>query len=649
MTKYFSKDTPLASLERMMMSVPGFQKRGGGMMVLCRFHYKKEDVDCAYCQSYMRHTCQASVCPYIPERLEAGTVSYQELAEGCLHMAGHQKLWNRLSSLPKGKSLPLVLEPAHRRRLSEWLEAGIATSCPHELAAAYLLSSRAGLWRRVLPHISHGRIDFSSISLRGIDPRDYSKHIAGKEDWEMVDIYADEGISGLEARNRDDFNRMMADCREGKIDRVLCKSISRFARNTQEYIQFVRELLRLGISIHFEKENIDTGKMTSEQVAQIYGAFAQMESTNHSSNMRFSVRMRMEKGLFVPSSVPYGYRLAGRDLEIIPEEAEVVRRIFSAYLSGQGKDDIARELNQIGVDRGRNREKWHPSTVAYILTNITYTGDMIWQKSCATDTIPFRQVRNLGQKPRYFVEHSHPAIVSCADFQRVQELMSSRKEQFQRAHCTKKGSLYDKHIYCGECGSLCRKKITGGKTYWVCRRHDGDRANCPIPQIPEPEITAAVLRLYHKLKFGQETVLRPALSQLQELRERELRSNRKISDIDNEIARISEQNLVLVRLKSKGYVDSALYLSQMDEIDHKLRELRKLRRRLLEAAGEDRQIHDTERMMEYLEDGPEWLDEVPSDLFGELLDRIIIISPERLKFRLLNGMELSENIERMVR
>lgn len=175
------------------------------------------------------------------------------------------------------------------------------------------------------------------------------------------------------------------------------------------------------------------------------------------------------------------------------------------------------------------------------------------------------------------------------------------------------------------------------------------QSRLPYPQIPEPEITAAVLRLYHKLKLGQETVLRPVLSQLQELRERELRSNRKISDIDNEIARISEQNLVLVRLKSKGYVDSALYLSQMDEIDRKLRELRKLRRRLLEAAGEDRQIHDTERMMEYLEDGPEWLDEVPAELFGELIERIIIISPERLKFRLLNGMELAENIERTVR
>ena len=113
MTKYFSQDTPLAGLERMMMSVPGFQKRGGGMMVLCRFHYKKEDVDCTYCRSYMRHTCQESVCPYIPERLEAGTVSYQELAEGCLHMAGHQKLWNRLSSLPApgsgGECFPIYL------------------------------------------------------------------------------------------------------------------------------------------------------------------------------------------------------------------------------------------------------------------------------------------------------------------------------------------------------------------------------------------------------------------------------------------------------------------------------------------------------------------------------------------------------------
>ena len=163
MTKYFSQDTPLAGLERMMMSVPGFQKRGGGMMVLCRFHYKKEDVDCTYCRSYMRHTCQESVCPYIPERLEAGTIGYQELAERCLRMAGHQKLWKRASSLSKGNTLPLALEPAigtgclSGRRPAQPLSApeaggGLSALLPHRL------------WRRVLPHISHGRIDFSSVS-----------------------------------------------------------------------------------------------------------------------------------------------------------------------------------------------------------------------------------------------------------------------------------------------------------------------------------------------------------------------------------------------------------------------------------------------------------------------------------------------------
>ena len=176
----------------------------------------------------------------------------------------------------------------------------------------------------------------------------YSKYIAGREDWELVDIYADEGISGLEARKREEFNRMMEDCRAGKIDRVLVKSISRFARNTKEYIQFVRELLRLGISIHFEKENIDTGRMTTEQVAQIYGAFAQMESTNHSSNMRTSVRMRMEKGLFVPPTAPYGYRLAGRDLEIVPRGGQGSPLDLRRLPERKGRDDIAGELNPPG-------------------------------------------------------------------------------------------------------------------------------------------------------------------------------------------------------------------------------------------------------------------------------------------------------------
>lgn len=476
----------------------------------------------------------------------------------------------------------------------------------------------------------------------------YTKYIASKEDWELADIYADEGISGLESRNRDEFNRMISDCRAGKIDLILVKSISRFARNTRDYIQYVRELLRLGVSIRFEKENIDTGKMSSEQIAQIYGAFAQMESTNHSSNMRFSIRMRMEKGLFVSSATPYGYRLSGRDLEIVPSEADVVRHIYAAYLSGQGTMDIANELNKLAVSRRRDSTRWHHRAIQYILTNISYTGDMLWQKSFSTDTIPFRKVINHGQKPRYFVESSHAPIISKEDFNRVQELMSQRREQFAGYTHDTGAYVYSKKIMCEKCGCVCRRKVSSGKTYWVCRRHDDAKANCPIPQIPEAEITSALLRLHRKLKQNG-SILRNVLEQLTTLRERELRSNRKICDIDREIANISERNLVLVRLKSKEYVDSALYLSQHDELERQLKDLRKLRRSILDTAGEDAQLKATETMLDYLNEAPEWPDEVTPELFESLVSKILVASADTLKFILLNGIELTEQIERQVR
>ena len=170
-----------------------------------------------------------------------------------------------------------------------------------------------------------------------------------------------------------------------------------------------------------------------------------------------------------------------------------------------------------------------------------------------------------------------------------------------------------------------------------------------MPQVPEHEIQQAVLRCCHKLKQDHGTILRPILEQLKELRERELRSNRKISDVDKEIAHLTEQNLVLVRLKSKGYVDPALYLSQTDEIDRKLRDLRKLRRRVMEAAGEDQQIQATEQMLDYLADSPERLDDLEEELFESLIDQLVIQPAEQLHIRLRNGLILTEPMERTVR
>lgn len=192
---------------------------------------------------------------------------------------------------------------------------------------------------------------------------------------------------------------------------------------------------------------------------------------------------------------------------------------------------------------------------------------------------------------------------------------------------------------------MCRRKVTRSKAYWVCRQRDGEKAACSIPQMPEEEIAKALLRLCNKLKQGD--TLRPLLTQLEELRERELRSNPRITDIDRELARLSEQNLVLVRLKSKGYMNESMYLSQLDEMNLKLRELRKLRRKILSSASEDGAIRATEDMIDYFENSPEFIVEVTSDIFEIVVEKIILCSTTQIKFRLKNGLELTETIGRV--
>lgn len=397
-----------------------------------------------------------------------------------------------------------------------------------------------------------------------------------------------------------------------------------------------------GLQSWFEKENIDTGRLSTEQTAAIYAAFAQMESTNHSGTMRTSVRMRMEQGIFTPSSMPYGYRLNGLEPEIVPEEAEVVRRIFSSALRGQGRKDIAKELNELGIERGHGRKVWHHTTVNYILTNSFYTGNSVWQKFCTTDTLPFQKAKNNGQLPTYHVEDDHPALISQEDFQRVQELIAQRRKRFHD-DAAPSHSLYTGKIFCGYCKSKFRRKVSGGKVYWDCYRHNAGKEQCSAHQISEAALTAATLRMHNKLVLHGQEILRPLLDQLRELRERELRSNSKISDIDKEIANLSGQNLVLIRLKSKGCIDPALALSQADEMNRKLRDLRRLRRKIMAAADGDEQIQSTEAILDYLETS-QWRDEVTPELFDNLVERTTVVSADEVRFRLLNGLELTERL-----
>lgn len=207
----------------------------------------------------------------------------------------------------------------------------------------------------------------------------YTSLISSKENWSMVDIYADEGITGTSAEKREDFQRLLADCRRGLIDRVLVKSISRFARNTKECLEAIRELKSLGVGVRFEKENIDTATMSGEMMTALFASFAQAESESISGNMRWSYQRRMEAGTFLPSSMAYGYKLVGRKIEIDADAALVVCRIFQWYLNGVNRIAIAKMLNEEGISSGQ-RKKWHSASVRYILTNEKYTGDSSGKK-----------------------------------------------------------------------------------------------------------------------------------------------------------------------------------------------------------------------------------------------------------------------------
>ena len=205
----------------------------------------------------------------------------------------------------------------------------------------------------------------------------YSELISGNPDWEMVDIYADSGITGTSVDKREDFKRMMADCRKGKIDRILVKSISRFARNTKDCLAAVRELKELGVSVLFEEQGIDTARVSSEMVTAIMASLAQKQSESISGNVKWGVQKRMQDGTFIPSYLPYGYRLVNKQIQINDAEAAIVQKIFSEFLAGNSTEKIAEALCVHKIPCKNGKVQWDSSSIRYILRNEKYTGKLV--------------------------------------------------------------------------------------------------------------------------------------------------------------------------------------------------------------------------------------------------------------------------------
>ena len=477
--------------------------------------------------------------------------------------------------------------------------------------------------------------------------RKYTEEIGQHDDWQLVDIYADDGLTGTRMDKREDFNRMLDHCRRGRIDKILVKSVSRFARNTKDCLAALRELMSLGVTVCFEKENINTETLTTELMGRVSGALAQQESISISQNQRLSYKRRMERGEFITCKAPFGYRLIdGKNLEIIPEEAEQVRWIFNVYLQGRSLAWIAEQMTKKGIQTTDGSPYWQETTIQYLLANEKYVGDALCQKTFSS-VFPFVKKRNKGERDQYYTERTHPAIITREMFDKARDL---RLRRAQRNYAPKATYPLTLKIICGNCGTpFIRRTTKKGYVSWACRKHDDRAADCPIGRIPEGEIYTAFVRMYNKLKHHEGIIIAPALTQLRELNSALQRGNPAMLEINKAIATASEQSYKVSTLQSKGLLDTAACSAKLLEIESRLVELRRERRRLLKNEDIETVMDTLRQTADLIRGGPERLEHFDEALFGDLVEKITVESMTRIRFRLYGGIELPEQIREVRR
>ena len=471
--------------------------------------------------------------------------------------------------------------------------------------------------------------------------RYYSQLFEDSEADELIDIYADEGITGTREDKRGEFKRMMKDCRRGKIDRIYTKSISRFARNTKDCLKNVRELKSLGITIFFEKENIDTAKMTDEMMITIMGGLAQEESTSISQNLRWGIKKRMENGDFNPASLPFGYRRKNKTVVINKTEADIVREIFDKYLCGVGMESIADELNRKHIDKNNKGFIWCKNTIKYLLKNEKYTGKSIFRKFYTTESFPFKQRKNNGELEQYLVENTMPIIISEEKFNKVQKLIKGRKINCEIENIS---YILSGKMKCKSCGSAYRRKKINGDINWVCTKHNLNAKDCPQKAILQSTIYSSFIRLFNKLWYNYKDILLPLHTALQNLKLRKFSGQAQVMEVRKEIAKLREQSHVLARLKTKGFLDEAKYIEQTAELTAKINKLQTELKKLTRSDNEDETLNQIELLIDFFEKQDDPITKFEESEFESIVDKIVVINQHELEFHLIGGLKFKEKI-----
>lgn len=481
----------------------------------------------------------------------------------------------------------------------------------------------------------------------------YKSYIRKREDWEFAGIFADEAKSGTKVKRRDEFLRMMKECENGYIDIIITKSVTRFARNTIDSIEAIRKLKMLGVTVYFEKENINTMSEQSEQMLTILSSLAQGESESISTNNRWGIQKRFRDGSYNISCVAYGFT-KNQDGELIikENEAEVVQRIFRDYLNGKGSYVIARDLTKDNIPPARSAEKWDDSVVKEILQNPIYEGDLILQKTYTTEVLPYMKKKNRGEMPQFFIKDDHEPIITREQGAMVREIYEYRRKQMSIDDSGKNLNRYElsSRIICMECGGTFRRqKIYIGKPYekiqWSCKNHIENSTLCKMKPIREDAIKGAYLTMWNKLVSNYTFILVPLLDSLKNLRISK-EQEEEIENLNHKIMELTEQSHILSRLVQKGYMDSALFIQKQNALNIEFEETKKKRNSLQDGNGFHSEIAGTERLLDIIKYNPVIMDAYDENLFIHTVDKVLIGQGGAVTFRLINGLELTECINK---
>lgn len=488
----------------------------------------------------------------------------------------------------------------------------------------------------------------SDAQLESLDAQKehYERYISARDDWEFAGLYYDEGISGIKKENRTELLRMIADCNTKKIDHIITKSISRFSRNTADCLEIIRKLLRINVTVFFEKENIDTGSMESEVFLSVLSSMAQSESTSISDNVKWSIKQRFQNGTFKLIYPPYGYFWDGNNLAIEPKQAEIIKYIFSDVLLGKSVETIAKELNAQNIP-SKKGGSWTPTTIRGILSNEKYVGDAIFQKTYTDER--FARHRNTGQQDMYMVTEHHPAIIRYEDFDAVQQLVAQRaleKGVEKGSAKYQKRYAFSRKIICNECGDTFKRRIHSGvyQNYvaWCCNTHLSNKVSCSMKYIRDDALQTAFVTMLNKLIYSHKLVLKPYQRAI--ANHSKDKALQRIQQLESLLEQNLEQRETLMKLMTTGYIDQVLYnrennalLTQADEYWASVEAIK------ANMTGDAAKLNETAKLLRFAEQN-DMLQDFNEDLFTDFVDHIQVFSRNEIGFVLKCGLTLKERI-----